>query len=68
MKKLSLQNFKLQETPRKEKSGPQQATQHSQWLRQVLNELAPSNDKVDKQIVEDIRSQLGLKSSEYDCH
>ena len=56
----------LKKTAQDKQSGTQQATQYSQWLQEVLNELASSNDKVDKQIVEHINYQLRLKSSQDD--
>ena len=56
----------LKKTAQDKQSGTQQATQYSQWLQEVLNELASSNVKVDKQIVEHINYQLRLKSSQDD--
>ena len=66
VKSLSLQKMILQETPQEKQPRNQQATQHSRWLQEVLNELDQSNDRVDMQIVEHIKSQLRLESSEDD--
>ena len=44
----------LKKTAQDKQSGTQQATQYYLWLQEIFNELAESNDKVDKQIVEHI--------------